>query len=44
VFGTSSITAITAQNTLGVTRWSAVDTELIRAQIDAVATDLRPGA
>jgi hydroxymethylpyrimidine/phosphomethylpyrimidine kinase len=44
LFGTSVLTAITAQNTRGVTGWSAVDPELIRAQIDAVATDLRPGA
>ncbi|HET7456949.1 MAG TPA: bifunctional hydroxymethylpyrimidine kinase/phosphomethylpyrimidine kinase [Gemmatimonadaceae bacterium] len=44
VFGTSVIAAITAQNTLGVTAWSAVDVALIRAQIDAVASDLRPAA
>jgi len=44
VFGTSVITAITAQNTLGVTAWRAVEPSLVRAQIDAVATDLRPAA
>lgn len=44
VFGTSVVTAITAQNTVGVTAWRAVDTDLIRAQIDAVTTDLRPSA
>ena len=44
LFGTSVITAITAQNTRGVTAWNAVDVDLIRAQIDAVATDLRPAA
>ncbi len=44
VFGTSAITAITAQNTIGVTRWSAVAPSLVRAQIDAVVTDLRPAA
>ena len=44
LFGTSVITAVTAQNTRGVTAWAALDTSLIRAQIDAVATDLRPGA
>ncbi len=44
VFGTSVITAITAQNTRGVANWAAAPTELIRAQIDAVATDLRPAA
>ena len=44
VFGTSVITAITAQNTLGVTGWSATTVDLVRAQIDAVAADLRPAA
>jgi hydroxymethylpyrimidine/phosphomethylpyrimidine kinase len=44
VFGTSVITAITAQNTLGVRGWTAVDAALIRAQIDAVADDLAPHA
>ena len=44
VFGTSVITAITAQNTHGVTAWQPVDTALVAAQIDAVATDLRPAA
>lgn len=44
VFGTSVVTAITAQNTLGVANWAAVPTELITQQIDAVAGDLRPAA
>jgi hydroxymethylpyrimidine/phosphomethylpyrimidine kinase len=44
VFGTSVVTAITAQNTLGVARWVAVPAELVRQQLAAVATDLRPGA
>jgi hydroxymethylpyrimidine/phosphomethylpyrimidine kinase len=44
VFGTSVLTAITAQNTLGVTGWMAVPTELIDGQLDAVATDLPPSA
>ncbi len=44
VFGTSAITAITAQNTRGVARWIAVPVEMIEAQIDAVAGDLRPAA
>jgi hydroxymethylpyrimidine/phosphomethylpyrimidine kinase len=44
VFGTSVLTAITAQNTKGVTAWQAVGLDLIRAQLDAVATDLRPAA
>ena len=44
VFGTSVLAAITAQNTRGVRAWSAVDTGLIAAQLDAVAEDLRPHA
>ena len=44
VFGTSVITAITAQNTRGVRGWTAVPTDLIREQLDAVVDDLRPTA
>lgn len=44
VFGTSAIAAITAQNTLGVTEWQAVPVRLVRAQIEAVASDLSPDA
>ncbi len=44
VFGTSAITAITAQNTLGVTGWEPVSAGLLRAQIAAVAIDLAPSA
>ena len=44
VFGTSAITAITAQNTRSVTEWEAVSPHLVRAQIDAVADDLFPSA
>jgi hydroxymethylpyrimidine/phosphomethylpyrimidine kinase len=44
VFGTSVITAVTAQNTVGVRAWERVSPELVRAQIDAVAEDLRPAA
>ena len=44
VFGTSVVTAITAQNTRGVAAWSAVEPSLITAQLDAVAADLRPAA
>jgi hydroxymethylpyrimidine/phosphomethylpyrimidine kinase len=44
VFGTSVITAITAQNTLGVRRWEAVSPQLVREQIDAVVEDLKPDA
>ena len=44
VFGTSVITAVTAQNTVGVRAWERVSPALVRAQIDAVAEDLRPAA
>jgi hydroxymethylpyrimidine/phosphomethylpyrimidine kinase len=44
VFGTSVLTAVTAQNTLGVRAWERVSPDLVRAQIDAVADDLRPAA
>ena len=44
VFGTSAITAITSQNTLGVNGWVALEPSFVRSQIDAVATDLRPAA
>ena len=40
VFGTSAITAITAQNTLGVTMWQACRPTSSRAQIEAVAGDI----
>jgi hydroxymethylpyrimidine/phosphomethylpyrimidine kinase len=40
VFGTSTLTAITAQNTVGVTAVHEVPTEVISAQIDAVMTDI----
>jgi hydroxymethylpyrimidine/phosphomethylpyrimidine kinase len=39
VYGTSAITAITAQNTTGVTAWAAVEADLVTAQIEAVADD-----
>ena len=44
VYGTSAITAVTAQNTLGVTAWEPISTELVIAQIEAVADDLAPAA
>jgi hydroxymethylpyrimidine/phosphomethylpyrimidine kinase len=40
VYGTSAITAITAQNTVGVRGVHDIPTELIAAQIDAVAEDI----
>src|SRR5437867_3824533 len=44
VYGTSAITAVTAQNTLGVSTWEPVSTDLVIAQIEAVAADLSPHA
>jgi hydroxymethylpyrimidine/phosphomethylpyrimidine kinase len=44
VFGTSAITAITVQNTLGVSAVHAVPLEVVRGQIAAVAEDLMPAA
>jgi hydroxymethylpyrimidine/phosphomethylpyrimidine kinase len=44
VFGTSAITAITVQNTLGVSAVHAVPLEIVRGQIAAVAEDLLPAA
>jgi hydroxymethylpyrimidine/phosphomethylpyrimidine kinase len=42
VFGTSVVTAVTAQNTLAVRAWKALAPELVVQQIDAVADDLPP--
>src|SRR3954471_21515956 len=39
-FGMSAITALTAQNTLGVSGIHAVPPDFVAAQIDAVATDI----
>jgi hydroxymethylpyrimidine/phosphomethylpyrimidine kinase len=40
VFGTTAITAVTAQNTLGVVCWQALPADLVTAQIEAVVGDL----
>jgi hydroxymethylpyrimidine/phosphomethylpyrimidine kinase len=40
VYGASAITAITAQNTVGVTRVLAMTPDLVAAQIDAVLDDI----
>ncbi len=40
VYGTSALTAITAQNTVGVTGVHEIPTEIIAAQIEAVLTDI----
>ncbi len=44
VFGTSAVTAITAQNTLGVRAVHPVPVDVVRAQVEAVAEDLPPSA
>ncbi len=44
VYGASAITALTAQNTTGVTGIHVVPAEFLRAQIDAVFADLEVGA
>jgi hydroxymethylpyrimidine/phosphomethylpyrimidine kinase len=44
VFGTSALTAVTAQNTRGVTAIHPIPLDVVRAQIDAVAEDLPPAA
>ena len=40
VFGMSAITAVTAQNTLGVTAVFEIPPDVVAAQIDAVVTDI----
>ncbi|HXG56578.1 MAG TPA: bifunctional hydroxymethylpyrimidine kinase/phosphomethylpyrimidine kinase [Vicinamibacterales bacterium] len=40
VYGLSALTAITAQNTVGVVAWSAVPASMVTAQIEAVARDI----
>lgn len=44
VFGTSAITAVTVQNTVGVREYLALPPGLVAAQIRAVVEDLQPGA
>src|SRR5215204_7407184 len=44
VYGMSVLTAITAQNTLGVTAVAEVPVDVITAQIDAVLSDIGVGA
>ena len=40
VYGTSALTAITAQNTLGVVAWEAVSAPLVVQQVEAVLGDI----
>ena len=44
VYGTSALTAVTAQNTLGVQAVHPVPPATVAAQIESVAGDIRPGA
>lgn len=44
VYGMSAITALTAQNTMGVTAISEVTPKFLRQQLDAVFTDIFPDA
>jgi hydroxymethylpyrimidine/phosphomethylpyrimidine kinase len=44
VHGTSALTAITAQNTLGVSRVDVLPAAAVAAQIEAVVADFGPGA
>ena len=44
VFGTSVVTAVTAQNTLGVRAWEPLSVGLVTQQLDALADDLPPFA
>ena len=40
VYGTSAVTAVTAQNTLGVTAVAEIPLDIIGAQIDAIVSDI----
>ena len=44
VYGTSALTAITAQNTCGVSAVQGLDPEIVAAQIKAVVSDIGVGA
>jgi hydroxymethylpyrimidine/phosphomethylpyrimidine kinase len=44
IYGTSAITAVTAQNTLGVTMFEPMPAELVTAQIEAVMSDFGAAA
>jgi len=44
VYGTSAITAVTAQHTAAVLRVAAVDPDMVLAQVHAVLADLPPAA
>src|SRR5919106_5033916 len=40
VYGTTAITAVTAQNTLGVTCFEALSADLVTAQVEAIVSDI----
>lgn len=40
VWGTAAVTAVTAQNTLGVQAWEGVSPELVRSQVASVVADI----
>src|SRR5687768_8022918 len=44
VFGTSALTAVTVQNTRGVSGVHPIPVDTVRAQVAAVASDLHPAA
>lgn len=44
VYGMTAITAITAQNTLGVTAIEGISPAMVKAQIEAVFSDITPNA
>ena len=44
VYAASAVTAVTAQNTLGVDGVQGIDPDMVARQIDAVFSDLRPDA
>jgi hydroxymethylpyrimidine/phosphomethylpyrimidine kinase len=44
VYGTGIVTALTAQNTTGVTDIMEVTPEFLKAQLDCIFTDIRPDA
>lgn len=44
VYGASAVTAITAQNTVGVTAVHEIPSDVVGAQVDAVISDINPDA
>lgn len=44
IYAMTAITAVTAQNTMGVKMWEAVSPWLLKAQLDAVSEDITPDA